>query len=754
MKTRIALLSVLIFTYTTHNVFAQGEANFWYFGDSAGLDFNSGTPVALTNGVLSTFEGCATISTSAGALRFYTDGSTVWNNIHIPMPNGTGLLGSYSSTQSAVIVPKPGNPNIYYIFTSDETGGPNGLKYSEVDMTLAGGLGDITANKNVPLTAPVAEKITAVKKANNIDIWVIAHTFTTDTFFVYSVTSAGVNNVPLISTAGTSDLSLTGVGYLKASADGSKLVQALSNISTVDVLNFNTSTGAVSSNFSFPFNAVYGVEFSPDASRLYAASWLSDSLYQYNMTLSNSAAIISSGTVVGISSSLGALQLGPDNRLYLAKGTQGTLDCVTNPNTLGIGCGLVNNAVNLSGKICQVGLPNFIQTYFNHPSISYVNNCVGDTTYFLFSDTSAIDSAQWNFGDPVSSPFNVSTLLHPGHIFSSAGTYNVVVVTHSGSITDTLHTIVVIKGLPVFTIGNDTSMCPGSSLVLDPGPGYSDYLWQNSSTNQTFTASAPGIYYVSVSNNCETATDTIQIALGTITVTVNNTSICNGQTATLIANGADTYSWSFGATATSINTATAAPQSTTTYTVTGVNGNCTDTALSQVIVFQLPVASAGNDITVSSCSSVQLNASGGITYSWSPYTGLSCFNCSDPVALPTTTTDYCVTVSDSNNCTNTDCIKITVAFGDFTIPTAFSPNNDGHNDLFILHGFENCTSAFSFAIFDRWGEKVFETNSSEISWDGIYKGKPLNAGVFVYSLNATLLNGEKINRKGNISLIR
>jgi hypothetical protein len=73
--------------------FSQGEANIWYFGQNAGLDFNGGSPVALTNGQLATDEGCATISDTNGQLLFYTDGITVYNKNHSIMANGTGLTG-------------------------------------------------------------------------------------------------------------------------------------------------------------------------------------------------------------------------------------------------------------------------------------------------------------------------------------------------------------------------------------------------------------------------------------------------------------------------------------------------------------------------------------------------------------------------------------------------------------------------------------------------------------------------------------
>src|SRR5690554_6495488 len=103
----------MLFILSMSVSYSQGEANIWYFGYNAGLDFNSGTPVALTDGELYTNEGCATISNSQGELLFYTDGVTVYNRHHQVMQNGTGLLGHSSSAQSATVVPKPGYADLY-----------------------------------------------------------------------------------------------------------------------------------------------------------------------------------------------------------------------------------------------------------------------------------------------------------------------------------------------------------------------------------------------------------------------------------------------------------------------------------------------------------------------------------------------------------------------------------------------------------------------------------------------------------------
>ena len=102
-------LLTFIFILNSLIIFAQGEANIWYFGENAGLDFNSGSPIPLTNGQLNTFEGCSSFSDSSGNLLFYSDGTTVWTKDHTIMLGGTGLKGDPSSTQSAMIIPKPGN---------------------------------------------------------------------------------------------------------------------------------------------------------------------------------------------------------------------------------------------------------------------------------------------------------------------------------------------------------------------------------------------------------------------------------------------------------------------------------------------------------------------------------------------------------------------------------------------------------------------------------------------------------------------
>jgi len=198
MKLKLVLFLSLLFNFA----FSQGEANIWYFGRYAGLDFNSGSPVALLNGQLNTSEGCATLSNSAGQLLFYTDGTTVYNRNHVVMLNGTGLMGNSTTLQSATIVPKPGSTTLYYVFTVDYEGHPNGLRYSIIDLTLDGGLGAITADKNIPIHTPTLEGLGVTKHANGIDFLIVIHGFNSNEFRTYSLTASGLNPTPVISTVG------------------------------------------------------------------------------------------------------------------------------------------------------------------------------------------------------------------------------------------------------------------------------------------------------------------------------------------------------------------------------------------------------------------------------------------------------------------------------------------------------------------------------------------------------------------------
>lgn len=210
---------------------AQPEHRNWYFGYGAALEMNGTSPVSLGTSPMQTDEGVASISGANGELLFYTNGETVWHSAHAPMPNGTGLAGHFSSTQSALIVPVPDNAGSYYIFTTPAqvliAGGVyDGLAWSMVEMSLNGGLGDVTL-KNIELEGPVVEKLSATRHANGRDVWVLAHGWENANYHAYLVTCSGVEG-PVISEAGRPMLNDPGdgraaaIGCMKISPQGDR----------------------------------------------------------------------------------------------------------------------------------------------------------------------------------------------------------------------------------------------------------------------------------------------------------------------------------------------------------------------------------------------------------------------------------------------------------------------------------------------------------------------------------------------------
>ena len=419
---------------------AQGEANIWCFGQNAGLDFNSGNPVALTDGQLVSNEGTSVLSTSSGQLLFYTNGVTVYNKNHQIMQNGSGLLGDSSATQSSIIVQKPNSSNLYYLFTVDDVAGANGFSYSIVDMNLDNGNGAVTSDKNITIYTPTSEKLTAVKHANNIDYWIITHGWNSNTYKCYLLTSTGLsstpvqNNIGVVLATSPSFSNSDAVGAIKISPDGSKLAACNFRLKKLELFDFNTNTGIISNEQLLYFNPqdnfsdFYGVEFSIDSKVLYATK--GGQILQFDL---NAIPISSSLFIVNLndySTSPLMLQLGPDNKIYVALITSTKLGVINSPTTLGAGCGFQNNFIDLNGKICQSGLPNFCQSFFN-PTIQLQNACSGASTSFQLTNT-AVTNTLWNFGDGTT-----STDLNPTHIYTNPGTYTVTVIATSPSGTGT-----------------------------------------------------------------------------------------------------------------------------------------------------------------------------------------------------------------------------------------------------------------------------------------------------------------------------
>lgn len=331
-----------------------------------------------------------------------------------------------------------------------------------------------------------------------------------------------------------------------------------------------------------------------------------------------------------------------------------------------------------------------------------------------------------------------------------------------------------VNSLPTVSVApSSISICAGSTTTLSALCSSAsqpvNYLWQpstglSSSVTQQVSAgpAASTSYTVTATdtNGCfRTAQGKINInALPVITVSSDQT-ICNGASATLSAGGGNSYNWSPATSPSNAPIVKASPANPTTYTVTGTDQNgCSGTAM--VKITTSPVVVTSQNATITQGQSVTLSVvTNGTHYNWTPGATLSCNTCSAATASPPATTLYQVTVTDDNGCSRMDTIVVTVlenrCGGDVFVPNAFSPNNDGQNEILYLKTLNsNCIQTMLFEIYDRWGTRVFESTNVANGWDGKMQGKENNTAVFVYRLQVTFTDKTTINKKGNITLIK
>lgn len=334
MKTVITFISILI----TNLVFAQpNEYLTQLTGQNSYLTFPSG--ISLPGSQLNTSEGCASICDASGNLLFYSDGVRVWNRNHVQMPNGFGLMGDGSSTQSCIIVKQPNSSNIYYLFTAPESISSNGLRFNVIDINLNSGFGDVILknqllfNFNIPST----EKLTFAYHCNGVDIWILSKDRGNNTFRAWLLTSLGLTawtftNIGYTVSSNPQDF----IGCIKVSKDFSKIAVCHYGANRVYLYNFNNETGVISNErlLSSTFIGPYGCEFSENSQYLYVGYNNGANIHRYDVTNVNPATTRTS-IAVNVGVFVGQFQL-IGSIIYIAQRNTFFLDAITNANTGGV----------------------------------------------------------------------------------------------------------------------------------------------------------------------------------------------------------------------------------------------------------------------------------------------------------------------------------------------------------------------------------------------------------------------------------
>jgi len=321
-----------------------------------------------------------------------------------------------------------------------------------------------------------------------------------------------------------------------------------------------------------------------------------------------------------------------------------------------------------------------------------------------------------------------------------------------------------------FTASPDTSICSGQSIALN-AVGATTYNWSpatglscTSCSNPVATPINTTTYTVTGTNatGC-TATKTVTVGVkeSSLNIATNTKAICNDSSAILTASGGVNYNWnpSSDLSCDTCATTIVSPHTATWYVLTALdtNGCLSKDSISIGVFNSVSLHAARQPNAECAATTVQLLASSpdlNISYTWSPGKYLSDSTISNPLAMsqeiPIT---YYVIGRVGHDCPAIDSVIVyphKQAFVDF--PTGFSPNGDGHNDILYVRGSNIAT--LNMSIFNRWGQKVFETNDLNKGWDGSFNGSPQPVDIYGCLLKVTTLDGCSITKKGNITLLK
>jgi len=712
MKLYVLLSVTVLFLLIPATVPAQRQGNVWCCGNGTGIDFNDTPPRIFTCKMYGN-EGSASIAdASTGRLLFYSDGLAVWNSNFDTMANGGGLAGVLSSNQPALIVPDPGDSMRYYLFTSDAqpSGMPGtnlGIHYSIIDMRYEGGLGRVV-QKNVPLFQPACEKLAATFDCNGRDFWVLAHEWDNDRYHAYHITAAGIS-LPVISATGiphtggwinATPYANNARGPLKISPNGKKIAAAILDTAWVELADFDNRTGLISNSIVLSVGSqIYGVGFSPDNSKLYVSAAATipfdpDTLYQYEI-LEDRSAIAATRALIALmpreNGYFSGMQLAPDGTLYIA-GEYYYLAAITRPNLKGQACNYLERAILLNGHSVGWELPDMIDTWYDQTH----SHCRPPKSRFVISDTTicqgscvdfhdrSIDSPLlWNWSFPGAFPDSSSSPNPSGICYSDSGTFSVRLIVANPNGYDTTFASIHVLPLPTPDAGPDTTICLGTAITLGAPDGswHSMTLrWEPTTDLDCSNCPNPLAHPSGSTTYRLLATDSNGChALDSTTITVvppptiqmlHDTAICAGQSLLLSAaidpplpNSSVSVRWTpaDGLDCDSCLQPIAIPARSTTYHLTvSVAETCTITDSVTVLVTPQPSIDAGDDLRICSGESVELSTSAAGTLRWSPSEGLSCDDCSTPVATPTRTTTYTVTVISASGCSAQDSVTVIV----------------------------------------------------------------------------------------------
>ncbi|MCF0051363.1 gliding motility-associated C-terminal domain-containing protein [Dyadobacter sp. LJ53] len=768
---------------------ANQEGAKWYFGGNAGLDFSNNPPTPITDGKLNTPEGTSSIANSKGQLLFYSDGITVWNKNGDVMPcfqpgNCAPLKGSPNSTQSVLIVPQPtckGCEYLFNVFTTSDINGEKLLTVSVVDMRRNNGLGAIIET-NTTLQQPTTERIVSARNDRDSTYWVISHDYGTNKFRIFHATTGGLVESSAPELGMKHDSLGKAEGYMKFSSPDSATGQRRLAViipgppkNYVELFSFNDSTGTLTYDKTVDLGAApptaYGIEFSPSGEKMYISfsgeNGTSSYLKQYDLTLPDS---LLTETAITIDSSanrkFGALQFGPDGRIYMAIEGSDYLAVIGEPegNSL-TGVEYERDGVSLGGKKSELGLPNMVQDFTQEssgPGFEASGFCTNEPTTFEASPICdpIEDTYQWDFlGDgSFTAP---SKEQKATYTYTQPGDY-IVRMRASNKCKDTIivDTIRIYETPPPFSLGADKDTC-GAFVPLDMGVQAEVYAWIHRGRvvgrQKTYNATATGRYIAVAFNGpqgeCFSA-DTIEITLRRPPAFSigPDTTLCRDSSIVLTVQSDRwiEFDWSTGEETRDITVG----QPGSYFVIVKDRNDCYNSDTIQVGERPSPILNLLPEyaICIPDGQSVILDANGqGVqSYEW-PHSG-------DTTRTVTVGAEgtYTVIAINKEGCVAQQSTEVVDRCEPrFFIPDAFTPDGEGHNEQLDIFG--AYYTNFSIRIYNRWGEVIYASTNIEDRWNGTYKGQKVQPGAYPYVISYEALyypERAPTVKRGSVMIIR
>ncbi|RYE15290.1 MAG: gliding motility-associated C-terminal domain-containing protein, partial [Sphingobacteriales bacterium] len=498
--------------------------------------------------------------------------------------------------------------------------------------------------------------------------------------------------------------------------------------------------------------------------------------YQYFVTATDAAGNSCSGyTEVTV---LAGVSLGRDSVVNSCTG--GTADLTNVYNTSGLTAVWTFNTATVGNPaaVTDAGIYQLIATNVNGCSdtalvtVSFApQQFANDTTIAVCSGTDANLTTVFNTtGYTTSFEFGNTPVPNPAAV-NVPGDYNLI-VSSAGGCVDTVQITVNFNTVTATAATSNATCTQDGTITVTPGTGGTAPFEYSISTNpgvfQTATVfNAPQGNYTITARDISGCTGTTSATVGftdDLTLApIDDETICGSNTVTLTAvSNATTLTWSpaTGLSTTTGSTTVASPATATMYTVTAVLGSCTKTEDVTVNLEAGITVNAGSDFSLASGSNATMaaTASGNIdTYLWSPSTGLSATNVLNPIVTATGTggvQTYTLTVTSDEGCVASDQVDVTVIASCLRVRNAFTPNGDGNNDVWRIYDDNSCLKSATVQVFNRYGNKVFESKDYRNTWDGTYKGKPVPDATYYAVIEFFMANGTRQFVRTDLTIVR